>query len=88
MNVLIRCRGEKLLHEFCPDSFRCNDTIQACCHGQDDCEFFAAVTTSEIRLTQASFYDLAESYQDLVPLDMAVCVVECLEIVEIQQQEG
>ena len=88
MNVLTRRRGESLLLEFRPDSFRCNSAVCACCHGQEDGEFFAAVTKSEIRLAQASFDHMAKSPQDLVSLDMAVCVVEFLEIVEIKQEEG
>ena len=35
--------------EFCPDSFRCNSAIRACCHGQDNGEFLAAITIRGIR---------------------------------------
>ena len=61
MDVLTRRRGESLLLELRPDSFRCNGAIRACGHGQEDGEFFAAITISEIRLAQASFDHLAKS---------------------------
>jgi len=41
MDVLTRRRRESLLFESPPDSFRYNGAIRACCHGQQDGEFFA-----------------------------------------------
>ena len=61
MDVLTRRRGESLLFELRPDSFRGNGAVRACCHGQEDGEFLAAVTVGEIRLAQASFDYLAKS---------------------------
>jgi len=60
MGIVTRRRRESLLLEFRPDSFRCNGTIRACCHGQEDGKFFAAVTIGGIRLAQVTLYDSAE----------------------------
>ena len=85
MDVLPRRRRKILFIEFCSDSFRCNGGILACCHGQEDRKFFAAITIGGIRVAQASFDHLAKSEQDLVSFDMAVSVVESFEIIEIEK---
>ena len=58
--------------------FCLTDCPLTCGHGQEDGEFFAAITIGEIRLAQASFDHLAKSHRDLVSLDMAVSVVEVI----------
>ena len=88
LTVLTQRRGESLLLELRPDPFRRNGAIRACCHGQEDGEFFAAITISEIRLAQAPFDHLTEWQQDGVSLDMAISVVGCLEIVESKQEKS
>jgi len=50
MNVLTRFRGESLLLELRSDSFRCNGAIRTFCHGQEDGEFFTAITIGGISL--------------------------------------
>ena len=87
MDILTCHRGKILFLEFCSDSFRGNGAVSACCHGQEDRKFFAAITIGGICLAQASFYQLTESQYDLVSLDMAVSVVELLEIVKIEKEK-
>jgi hypothetical protein len=88
MDVLTRRRGEILLFELRPDSFRRDSAVRACGHRQQNGEFFAAVTIGGIDLAQASFDHLTKSRQDLVSLKVTVGVVEPLEIVKIEKQQG
>ena len=60
MDLFTRHRDKNLILELCSDSFRCNSAVRTCRHWQEDREFLATITISEIRLAQASFDYLAK----------------------------
>ena len=78
MDILSRHHRENLLLKLCPDSFRRHDAASVCGFGQEDGEFFAAVTIGGVGLAQTSFHHLAESHQYLIFLVVAVSIVKCV----------
>jgi len=60
--VVVRSRLliERFPFEIRPDSFSRKRRVLTCCHGQNDSEFFTAITICRIRLTQSPFGYLAE----------------------------
>ena len=88
MDNLTWNRGESLLFKRQSNPFRRGPTSLACRHRQKGGEFVIAITKGGIRFAQTRSHDLAESLQNLVSFVVTVAVVECLEIIKIDQKKS
>ena len=58
------------------------------CAGQDDSEFFTAVTARYVVLTDGLFHDLTHHLEHSVTLVMSVGIIEFLEMISIEHDHS